>query len=1098
MTETQIDGYGQLHNRRLDLDAPVIVVHGPNEAGKSTLLGYLRAMLYGFARRSNPAERGEPLRGGRHGGRLEFRTSAGSRYALLRHADEAGGRPRIRPLEIAGSEGDSGILQELILEQKRLESDFLGHIPEKLYRGLFAVTLTELHEVGMLSGEELGRHLYQAGWEDGAQIAAAEKELAKELDALFRPRGTSQKLNAGLKALEQTELERRKLTDDIDRFNELRRQEAETEEALADAFGALPEIQAKLRALRRASSSRPAWMRMRQLAAERKKFVYTEALPSGAEEEWTELRRKREEALALAESLRQERRLLERQIEGMVVDEAMIGKAGKLEAALHSGDRMRSLNSQLAEWRLELQSLDETIGRLVAGISPEWTERQLREMNVTVAERDFVRESRDREQTVRRAAERLQAELESLRDGERELASRLHEADRQASAARERLNRSGQGRFGLYPDTKMALSAAWNTLEEALQAWEVALARDDAGRNGRERKASGGSGLTIAGCILVGAGAMLGIGASAGMLGDGGWLSGVLAIAFVGAGAGLLFADRSAGSKSVRASGSRRNRMNGMAGQSEERDVLQAMLALAKPPVPLDAEHWMSQLRQPIGQSAAALRGAMRPEVQERLDAIAEADRARLSREESESRLNRQRQLIEDKLAEASAMRGEEARSAAEWSAWIAARGLPETMSHTAALEAFDLAEKALDRLGQYDRISAKADAAKLALSEFASEAGALCEGYAEAENRLREDPLHALQILYAEVRKHQAASAELRRLTTMKEEAEQRLADVTEQLEAIERKAGSILQSFGSDRESDYEHALAGKRSLTEIDGELTRLEAELSAGHAKEELEAVESLLSTYDEQELAEQSEALKRKEASLTQTQRELLERKGVIKGELERMFHADERTRLLAKREMVMAGLDADMERYAVLSIAKALIEQTKRTYEEERQPVVLRHASRYLGIITEGKYVCVSAASSKEGLVVEDRDRNLVSSAMLSRGTAEQLYLAMRLALAKEASQEVMLPLLLDDLFVNFDSARLKAASKLLAELSVERQIIFFTCHERTRDLLMADCKGAKLVELARTELRSGSPIRNSLSDNQEEPAQADQAEHRI
>lgn len=1078
LIETHIDGYGQLHNRRLDLDAPVIVVYGPNEAGKSTLLGFLRSMLYGFARRSNPSERGEPLHGGKHGGRLEFRTASGSRFALLRHADEAGGRPRIRPLAGTGPQGAAEILRELILEQKQLESDMLGHITEKLYRGLFAVSLTELHEVGMLSGEELGRHLYQAGWEDGTQIAAAEKELAKELDAIFRPRGSSQRLNAGMKALEQTELEWRKLSDDIGRFNELRRQEAETEQAIEQAFSLLPDTQTKLRAVRRAAASRPSWLRKRQMAAERERVAYTEILPASAEQEWSELRRKREEASAQAEGLRQELRLLARQAEVLSFDEELLEKAAKLEAAMQSGDRMRSLKDQLADWSLELQALDVSIGHLVAGISPEWTEKQLREMNVTVAERDYVRECRGREQTIRRAAERLQMEIEALRGGERELAGQLHEANRLAAIARERFNRSGQGRFRLYPDTKTALTSAWNTLEEALRIWEMEQAKEGSVDAGKGHAAASGNGFTIAGCILAGAGALIGIGAAAGMFVGDGWMTGALSLAFVGAAAGLLFAGRWFGSPrgtgaaaNAGSSGGRRSRMSGRAGYSAEQDVLQAMLGLAKPSEPLEGGgDWMSRLRIPAAQGASALRAAMRPEVQERLEAIAEAERAMLAKDEIEGRLNRHRHHIEERLAEASALRNEEEGCASEWNAWLAARGFPETMSRAAALEAFDLAEKALERLGQYDRIMAKSHTARGELSEYASEAAVLCKGYAEAENRLREDPVYALQMMYAEVRKHQAASAELRRLASMRDGIDRRLADLSEELAALDRNTGSIMQSFGVEQESDYDHALAGRRMLAELDIEMSKLDVELSAGHTPKELEAVEEVLMNHDEQELGEQLEALKRREESLSQTQQELLERKGAIKGELERMFHGDVRARLLAQREMVMAGLDADLERYAVLAIAKSLFEQTKRIYEEERQPVVLRHASRYMGILTEGRYVRVSAASSKEGLLVEDRNQVVLESAMLSRGTAEQLYLAMRLALTKEASKDVKLPLLLDDLFVNFDSSRLRAASKLLAELSEERQIMFFTCHERTRDLLLADCPGAKLVDLAGKE----------------------------
>ncbi|MNW14818.1 hypothetical protein D3C71_2131570 [compost metagenome] len=57
------------------------------------------------------------------------------------------------------------------------------------------------------------------------------------------------------------------------------------------------------------------------------------------------------------------------------------------------------------------------------------------------------------------------------------------------------------------------------------------------------------------------------------------------------------------------------------------------------------------------------------------------------------------------------------------------------------------------------------------------------------------------------------------------------------------------------------------------------------------------------------------------------------------------------------------------------------------------------------------------------------------------------MYLAVRLALAETMSRQIRLPLMLDDLFVNFDEGRLSAALALIGELSATRQIVMMTCH---------------------------------------------------
>ena len=68
---------------------PVTVFYGPNEAGKSTTLAFIRAVLFGFPARFNSHY--PPLAGGRHGGRITVSDSAGAVYGVERYAGARGG-----------------------------------------------------------------------------------------------------------------------------------------------------------------------------------------------------------------------------------------------------------------------------------------------------------------------------------------------------------------------------------------------------------------------------------------------------------------------------------------------------------------------------------------------------------------------------------------------------------------------------------------------------------------------------------------------------------------------------------------------------------------------------------------------------------------------------------------------------------------------------------------------------------------------------------------------------------------------------------------------------------------------------------------------
>src|SRR2546423_6090037 len=67
-----VDGFGVWNDKNWGpLDPGLNVFHGPNETGKSTLMGFIRSMFFGFEKRGS-AKRYEPVNGGSHGGSLEL------------------------------------------------------------------------------------------------------------------------------------------------------------------------------------------------------------------------------------------------------------------------------------------------------------------------------------------------------------------------------------------------------------------------------------------------------------------------------------------------------------------------------------------------------------------------------------------------------------------------------------------------------------------------------------------------------------------------------------------------------------------------------------------------------------------------------------------------------------------------------------------------------------------------------------------------------------------------------------------------------------------------------------------------------------------
>jgi uncharacterized protein YhaN len=81
-------------------------------------------------------------------------------------------------------------------------------------------------------------------------------------------------------------------------------------------------------------------------------------------------------------------------------------------------------------------------------------------------------------------------------------------------------------------------------------------------------------------------------------------------------------------------------------------------------------------------------------------------------------------------------------------------------------------------------------------------------------------------------------------------------------------------------------------------------------------------------------------------------------------------------------------------------------------------------------------------------------DGQIKSADQLSRGTAEQLYLSLRFGFVNEfVTHSEPLPLVFDDILVNFDPRRARAAAEAILELAEAQQILFFTCQPSIADL---------------------------------------------
>lgn len=502
LLKLHVEGFGKLSGVACDLAAPVTIVYGPNEAGKSTLLHFLRAMLYGFANRGSRTERLEPVNGGRHGGRLYFADEAGRSFVMERYGASSG-KVTVRRLA-AGGAREEGAEQADTLTQPQWERLYLGGIGERVFRELFAITLTELQAIGMLEGDALGKQLYHAGWNGGSAIAGAEKLLQGQLDDLFKPRGSNQRMSKLLKALDETEEQLRKLEDGIAAFNELTHAIAETERGLADVETRMPGLRSRSALLERAAELRPAWMQRLALLQELDALQDAPRLAADARSRWESLAN---ELLRAREELREAEAsalLLESRLERLQLDRELLDRRADIDTLMLSDRQIAAAKQSMTELAAEQEEHREAVKRLLLRISPSWTEASLRAFLAGVAEREAVRAHRSSLQDAERALQAADAEHRAALGRVREAAlavepSGLADAEDTGGTGRAGNRGSGEARTGgslqgsaaawgddealaaifrLLPQTGDALRYAARQFEDAWRVLELALLRE--------------------------------------------------------------------------------------------------------------------------------------------------------------------------------------------------------------------------------------------------------------------------------------------------------------------------------------------------------------------------------------------------------------------------------------------------------------------------------------------------------------------------------------------------------------------------------------------------------------------------------------------
>ena len=1017
--EFTVSGFGHFFEQDFGpFESPITVFCGPNEAGKTTLLAFLRAALFGFPARGREAHY-PPLRGGRHGGTLRLRDDGGRAFEV-----EFGERS----LVVRDGAGQS-------LDRVELER-ILGHASRDTFESVFAFGIEELQQLGILDRGEAARHIYAAGM-GASRLPAALASIERARNELFKERGHLPEISKKLRELEQVDNAIRACAGDAGRFAALQ-QERESLDAKIEAARLESERCAAVRGT--LDIQRRAWADWWELGLHRERLQAlppTPALPDNA--------LGRLEALeSTTRRASDELRAAEQAAERLAAAAAVPAPNQQLlqhrdaVAAIHRqlGDAEHSVRD-LRTRAGELRQADTALATEVAALGRGWTAEAVEAFDTSFQVRAALREH---EQRLKDSSDRLRDARSTVGQAERGLDAARGALD----AAEQRLDAASQTTtLESFEERREGIRVARARLEAANRAAyraELLEQAVPAGPHPGPRAMHLRTALGLAAALVTAAGGFA--------LGGAALFVGALAAVAIGGSTAWDALRRRADVDSEQ----------GMSGLQAARDEeALAFAALAECAESLGVDHVSQQVLDELEDAlGSALQASL---VSQR--AAQDVESAARDVATAEARLSA---AADDVVTHQSA--NDESRST--WERWLDEKGFPPSLAPAAAGDFItrveQVARKAAEVRGLRERIEkirGDIESFRASLAPIAAAAGIPIES--------NESLIPAAERVIELLDEAEKAAHDHRTAKHRAEEAARVLRDRRAAFASDEQALIALLHAAGVSDADSYRAVAAAAAERQKLLARIADLELSLSrlCGPA-ERVEALDAELRSTSASQLDQDLADAVRAAEEVSELREALHAERGRVNGEIERLDSSEEASRLHAQRAELVEELRSLARRWSTLTIAQRLLERAREQYQQQRQPAVVANAQEFFTTVTGGRYQRIVAQIGEQALSVHDAERHVKSPDELSRGTREQLYLALRFGLIRQFNEQAArLPVIVDDILVNFDPERAERTARAFVELSRTNQVFVFTCQPATAALFKAASRSTQVIDLS-------------------------------
>ncbi len=1026
ITNLHIDGFGRLADRSFGpLERPVTVFYGANEAGKSTLLEFIRRILFGFPdgrSRGNPYP---PLLGGRHGGRVTIATDAGQAITIDRAQGRGDG-----PVSLTTDTGDTLPAGDL--------SRLLGNHSRSVFQNIFAFTLDELNNESLLDDDSVNLQIYSAGI-GAMRLPDALAALDRQKSEIFRPQGRTQLIPSVVQGIESTDTKLREIAGYATEYRRQSDRLAEIERELGEVGARRLKIASEQDRFENLERAWDHWNELISAEQRLSELLAVESFPENGvirlETLEAQAETAREELHAGDERVQRIRASVDEEIEHLTIVE----RSSEVRALERGRGAFDQSVKDLPERRAELASKRSELETSLANLGPDWDTERLDRFDLSLVVREEVANHGER---LRNAGAAVTSSQTALAQEEATLAEAV-ESTQRAQAEHDAATPPELDENDIR-ERRRRIRQSRTTLDELGRVED--RSRDLRGQIGDEPESGASAPQAGRSRLLAGALGVVGVV----LLVAGLWLA---ATTF---GAGAILAAVGAVLATVAVFWFMRGRSDGQPTASPASARVRGQIS--------DVDEQLAGIRSRLQSDAdalglAALNSDTLLETEEGLDAadanLREWRQLEATLAQATERAERQTQRRDEaQQAVQDAQAALEAEQQA-WQSWLEQRGLRGTFTPDGIQELRTLVDLARTHHRDAVEMERRISAIQTDIDEFIGSARPLAEAHGLAAEwsdyprvaGVADDIIELHRDVTEASRTRADAVKELEEGERDLEARRKGQQDVTDQIDALLKSGDAGDADDFRQRERVFQER-AGLNTI--ISNALEQMQRISGPGDA---LDSLRTTLSKTDLQTIRDGVRECEAQLGDIDEQRSELDTERGAVRTTLDGLAGEEDSSRLRLERHRLSEELQGHARDWAVRTIAESLIRQAQNKFERERQPDVIRHAERFFLDVTDGAYQGVYSPLGSSEINVRDAAGNVRTPQQLSRGTREQLFLALRFGLILEMGQHSeRLPVIVDEALVNFDPTRGTRAAGSFIELSETNQVLVFTCHPQIVD----------------------------------------------